>query len=400
MQCPECRAENPDVAQYCHMCGHALLRVDASAHGRDNSYAIAPEESVRQVAVLSTIMPHTNKEAADGYRWAFLITGFIVLAFNVFGLLPAAIVAAAFVVPVTYLAYIQDVNLWEETPIPVLATLFLLTGLVSTALSIVFFRWIFDEQFLALAQGAGRRGGGLGNLSLGSLAIFVIVLPVLAEVAKQAGPLLLCRKPAFDDQIDALTFGVAAGTAYAAFETVVSYAPVFALGDIQVDQGITTWIIVVLNLMIVKSLIYGTATALAVATYSGRGETVDGFTPAYWTSLATAIGANALYWLGVRLLAYAPLGQPLALLWGLLILGFLIVRLRVMLQSSLLEAAVEDAVRGHRHKAATSGGGFCPNCEVALLPESLFCIACGMTVRATSVIARRHIREPIGEGAG
>jgi hypothetical protein len=57
----------------------------------------------------------------------------------------------------------------------------------------------------------------------------------------------------------------------------------------------------------------------------------------------------------VRLLAYVPFGQALGLLWGFVILAVLVVRIRVMMQASLLEAAVEDAVRtdGLRSKRAT-----------------------------------------------
>ncbi len=398
MACPECHSENPEVAQYCNKCGHALLRVDASKHGRDNSYAVSPSESVNQFAIVSTIMPHSNRDTADNYRWAFLTTAALVIIFNLIGILPAAIVAAAFLVPVTYLVYIQDVNLWEDAPIPVLGSLFLVTGLLATLVSIVFFRSIFDNHFLALAAGTGERGGGLGNISVPALLIFAVLLPLVAEVVKQAGAILLARKPAFDDQIDALTFGVASGTAYAAFETVVSYAPVFASNQLQTTEGLSTWLMVILNLMIVKSLIYGTATGIALATFSGRGEKVDGFTPKYYASFAMAVGANIAYWLGIRLLAYAPFGQALALVWGLVILGFLVIRMRSMLQSSLLEAAVEDAVNHRRHKAATTDGGYCPNCEVGLLPDSMFCIACGMSVRATSKIARRHITEHVAGG--
>lgn len=394
MSCPECRRDNPEVAQYCYVCGHALRRADRSRHGRDNSYAIAPSESVHQVAVISTIMPHTSRDAADNYRWAFLITAALVLVFNLAGILPAAVVAGAFLVPVTYLMYIYDVNLWEETPVPVVGALFLFTGLLATLTSIVFFRWIFGGEFFDLGLAAGERGGGLANLPIGPLLLFAVLLPILAEIFKQIGPIFLARMPVFDDQIDALTFGVASGTAYAAFETVVAYAPVFASHQIQTTQGITSWVVVILNLMLVKSLIYGTTTGIALASFSGRGEGYDGFTPKYYASFALAAGANVAYWFGTRLLAYAPFGQALGLLWGVAILAFLIIRIRVMLQSSLLDAAVEDAAAQRRSPRATTDGGYCPNCEVPLLPDSMFCIACGMSVRATSREGRRHVREP------
>ncbi len=97
--------------------------------------------------------------------------------------------------------------------------------------------------------------------------------------------------------------------------------------------------------MVVKSLIYGTATGIAVAAFSGKGEGYDGFTQYYLKNFAFAAGVNVAYWLGVRLLAYVPFGQALGLIWGFVILAVLVIRIRVMMQAALLEAAIEDAVR-------------------------------------------------------
>jgi hypothetical protein len=340
--------------------------------------------------LISTILPHSNREVADNYRWALLASTVLVVFLTLLGLLPMAIIAAAFAVPLVYLIYIYDVNLWEDSPAPVVVALFLVTGLLATVVSLLFFRWAFDEQFFALL-GASRAGQGT-SVPIGPLLIFAVLLPVLAEVVKNIGPVWLASQPRFDDMIDGLTFGIAAGTAYAAAETLVAFAPVFGAG-FRTTSGIANWIPIILNLMIVKSLIYGTATGIAVAVFSGRGEGYDGFRPSYYASFAFAAGANVLYWLGVRLLAYAPFGQALGLLWGVLILGVLVIRVRVLLHTALLEAAIEDAATDRRHKGATTLAGFCPECEMALLGDAMFCINCGSSVRATSATARRGIRE-------
>ena len=394
MQCPECQRDNPEVAHYCFACGHALRRSDASKHGRNHSYAVQSSEGVGQLALISTIMPHTSRKTADNYRWALLISGLLVLVFNMVGLLSAAILAAAFVVPVTYIIYLYDVNLWEETPVPVIAALFLFTGLLATLVSLFFFRWGFESQFLSLLIGRT----GIGSQQFVPLLIFAVLLPVVAEVVKNIGAIWLARRPLFDDMIDALTFGIAAGTAYAAFETVVAFGPVFTSNSSTAGDGIVNWTMIILNLMIVKSLIYGTATGLALAAFSGRGAGYDGFKPKYYSNFALAAGANILYWLGVRLLSYAPFGQGLALLWGLLIAAFLVLKVRTYMQAALLEAAVEDAANMRRHKLATTESGFCPECEMSLLPDSMFCIACGSSLRATSSAARHHIYEPVPAG--
>jgi hypothetical protein len=144
--------------------------------------------------------------------------------------------------------------------------------------------------------------------------------------------------------------------------------------------------------MVVKSLIYGTATGIAVAAFSGKGEGYDGFTSYYLKNFAFAAAINVAYWLGVRLLAYLPFGQGLGLLWGFVILGVLVIRIRVMLQAALLEAAVEDAARTGVSSRDTFAEKFCPECENMLLTGSQFCIVCGTSVRSSSHLARREMR--------
>ena len=398
MTCSKCDARNPDAAAFCYRCGHALRGPDGPGPGRRGSYAVQPAESVRQLALVSTIMPHANREVADRYRWALLISAGFIMLFTLTGLIAAAVVSAAFFIPITYLVYIYDVNLWEDAPAPVVGALFLFTGALALLVSLVFFRWVFDAQLFALSRGAAGRGG-VPSISIPGLLIFAVLLPVVAEVAKNVGPVLLARSPKFDDMIDGLTFGVASGTAYAAFETLIAYGGVFTAPELRVTDGLGTWLVIILNLMVVKSLIYGTATGIAVAVFSGLGEKYDGFTRHYAANLGLAVGANVAYWLGVRLLAYAPFGHGLGLLWGVVILAVLVVRLRVLMHAALLEAAVEDAARGHRSKAAVTDGGFCPNCEMPLLPDAMFCIVCGESVRATSGQARHRLREPGGGDA-
>lgn len=384
MPCPTCSNPNPDVAVFCHRCGTSLRAGSAS----QRTYAVQSSEGVGQFALISTIMPHTNRESADGYRWAMIVSSVFIVGAAALGILPVAVAAAAFMIPVAYLVYIYDVNLWEDAPVPVVAGLFVATGVLAILVTLTFYEWLFETQWLGLTVGSGR--GGIATLSVSGLLIFAVLLPVVAEVVKNLAAVLLARLPQFDDMIDGLTFGVAAGTAYAAFETIVVFSSVFTSGDFRTTQGLASWIVIVVNLMVVKSLIYGTATGIAVAAFSGKGEGYDGFTGYYAKNFALAVGANVLYWLGIRLLAYLPFGQALGLLWGLVILGVLVIRIRVMLQAALLEAAIEDAAKsGSKRESFVET--FCPECENMLLTGSLFCIACGTSVRSSSHQARKHM---------
>src|SRR4051794_28271232 len=384
--CPTCSSGNPEVAAFCHRCGTSLRAGDAK---RSTSYAVQSAEGVTQFALISTVMPNTSRRSADNYRWAMIISGVLILGATALGLLPIAIAAAAFLVPLAYLVYIDDVNLWEEAPAAVVVGLFVATGALSVLVSMFFFDWVFDAQWASFAGGGPARGG-IGSLSFPALLIFAVLLPVVAEVAKNVFAVLLAARPQFDDMIDGLTFGVAAGTAYAGFETIVVYSSVFTAQDFQTTSGIASWMIVVLNVMVVKSLIYGTATGIAVASFSGKGEGYDGFTPAYFANFGLAVVANVAYWVGVRLMAFLPFGNALGLVWGFVILVALVIKIRMMLQVALLEAAVEAAARGDGSddKRSTFVETFCPECENALLVNASFCIACGTSVRSSSRQAR------------
>lgn len=396
MTCPTCSVENPEVASFCHKCGASLRGITS---GRSGSYAVQSSEGVNQFALISTIMPATSREVADNYRWAMIVSGVFIIGATALGLLPIAVAGAAFLIPVSYLVYIYDVNLWEDAPAPVVIGLFAVTGALAVLVSLFFFRWVFEDQFLSFGTSSSR--GGIGTLSIPALLIFAVLLPVVAEVVKNLPGVLLARLPQFDDMIDGLTFGVAAGTAYAAFETLIVFSPVFTSSDFRTTQGLASWFVVVVNLMVVKSLIYGTATGIAVAAFSGKGEGYDGFTGYYVKNFAFAAGVNVLYWLGVRLTAFLPFGQALGLLWGFVILGVLVIRIRVMLQAALLEAAIEDAAKAGTSKRDSFVETFCPECENMLLVGSQFCIACGTSVRSSSHQARRSQSEqPASEPTG
>jgi protease prsW family protein len=398
--CPTCSSDNPEVASYCYRCGTSLRVGDAK---RTTAYAVQSAEGVTQFAVFSTVMPHTSRHSADNYRWAIILSGVLILAATALGLLPIAIAAAAFLVPLAYLVYIDDVNLWEEAPTPVVVGLFVATGALSVLVSMFFFQWVFDDQWASFVGGTRSRGG-ISTMSFGALLIFAVLLPVVAEVVKNLFAVLLAARPQFDDMIDGLTFGVAAGTSYAAFETCVVYSSVFTAQDFRTTSGIATWLVVVANVMVVKSLIYGTATGIAVASFSGKGEGYDGFTPAYFANFGLAVTANVAYWVGVRLMAYLPYGNALGLVWGFVILVALVVKIRMMLQVALLEAAVEAAAvgDGSEDRRSTFVETFCPECENMLLNNASFCIVCGTSVRSSSRQARRAMgmpAVPVGVGA-
>ncbi|HET9649561.1 MAG TPA: zinc-ribbon domain-containing protein [Microlunatus sp.] len=390
MQCPRCRSQVPDVAHFCQVCGQDLRSDDRS---RRRSFAAKPDEPVASFALISSIMPRgTAGQQPQTYRIAFGIGLVVAVVAAIFGALPIAVLVAAFTIPIVYIVYLYDVNLWEDEPIPVTALAFGLTGLLATLFTLLWTAIVPLTVSLSDVDGFV-----IGAPTVGTFLIIAVAVPVIGEVIRQIGPLVLASRPRFDDLMDGLTFGVISGVAYACFDTLVRHWALLTGGIVQVDPG--HWVGLIFLEGFIKPLIMGTATGIACAEFSGLGRGYDGFTPRYFGGLVAAIVANIAYQSGGYLFSFVgspTLGTTLQILWALIILGALLLRVRVVLHTGLMEAALEQAAR-----AGTAGPSgeidFCAHCEMPLLDHASFCNACGTAVRAQAKAPRSVV--PVAVGA-
>jgi RsiW-degrading membrane proteinase PrsW (M82 family) len=375
VECPRCGSEVPDVSQFCHHCGTGLQSADP---GRKKAYAARPDEPVASFKLVSTIMPQGSGRQPYTYKVALGIALLLTVVTAAVGALPVAIMVAAFAIPIVYILYLYDVNLWEDEPIPVVAAAFLLTGVLAAV-----FTWLWSDQIgLSLDTIGSNDAGPVGR----DLLILLLLVPVVSVLIQQVGPLYLASRPRYDDLMDGFTFGVVAGVGFACFETLVLHWGWISGGFAGPGSGAGTWISIVVLQGFVKPLIYGSVTGLAAAEFSGLGEGYDGFNPRWVIGVLQAIVVNALFQGGVYLLGFVGgqgswIGAVLGVLWGLLLLGALIVLVRTVLHKGLLEAALESAARGGSNHASGELA-FCTRCEMPLLAHSDFCSACGNAVRS------------------
>lgn len=388
MLCPRCKTNLPAVARYCHKCGQ-----DLASGGGDNKkhFALQPDQPVASFALISSIMPREAGRHPQTYRWALGITIGAALIASLFGALPIALLIAAFAIPVVYLVYLYDVNLWEDSPVPVTGFAFLLAAVLGGV-----FTWLWTGLIPFSAPLRDPNAGvSVGGPNLVAFLLFALLVPVVGEAIRQIGPVLLASRPAFDDLMDGVTFGIASGVAYAALDTIVRHWALITGGMVEPAPG--TWASLILLEGFVKPLVMGTATGLAAAEFSGLGKGYDGFTPRYFGGVALAVGANVVYAAGVYLLGFvgtAELSLALRLVWGLVVLGLLILRLRTVLHVGLMEGALEAAARSSElgGEGAATDLDFCPRCELPLIEEAAFCSACGASTRARPKVA-------VGSGA-
>lgn len=387
MSCQRCGAQMPEVAHFCQVCGLDLRTEDPS---RRKSFAVKPDEPVASFNLISTIMPRGAGQRPQTYRIALGIGMIVALLAAIFGALPVALLVAAFTIPVVYIVYLYDVNLWEDEPVLVTVVAFLVTGILALAFTI---GWLQLRPTVSQAPSFG--GGTATGPAVSGFLLVAIAVPIIGQILTQLGPVYLASRPKFDDLMDGLTFGVISGVAYSTADTLVRHSGAL-FGGLGNHQDPATWVALIFLEGFVKPLIMGTAAGIAAAEFSGLGRGYDGFTPRYFRGFAEAVLANIAYAAGAYLFSFLPGSQGviLTLLWGLLILGVLILRIRNVLHVGLMEAALEAAARSDASVGTAGELEFCVACEMPLVSGAAFCNNCGTAVRTGPRT------QPVAVGAG
>ncbi|MDX6371478.1 MAG: hypothetical protein QOD98_466 [Nocardioidaceae bacterium] len=381
--------ELPAGARFDPLTGAGLGTGPGAGGERKQSFALQPGEPVASFNLVSSLMPLASGSAPQTYRWALGLGILIPVVAGALGFLAFAFVAAALVVPAVYVVYMYDVNQWEDQPVGVV-----LGAIGAAAALAVGFTFLWHAGLLGNDLAPVAIDGTDSGIRWTSFLVLVLLVPIVGEMLKQVGPILLARLPAFDDMIDGLTFGVAAGAAFAAAETIVVNRGLFSsFGQVDSpDAGF--WVSLILSAAVVKPIVYGAATGIAVASFSGLGAGYDGFKPGYFRGLAEALAANILFQGGLFFAARleGTKGAVVGLVWGALIAAALVVRLRYLLHYAVLEAALEAASTGTGLKDAARGTAYCPSCEMPLMAGANFCVACGTSVRAGNKATRARNR--------
>ena len=252
---------------------------------RRKSFCCQARRASRLVALTPSIMPRgcwpASGYVSDRVRLSAPIVAVIAA---IFGAMPVAVLVAAFAVPVVYIVYIYDVNLWEDEPLIVTGLAFLLTGALTIGFTIL---WTYLRG--PVPYGTTTYEGSLSAApTVGTFLLVALVVPIVGEAIRQIGPVLLASRPEFDDLMDGLSFGVISGVSYSCFDTLVRQWDLLTGGLQGSDPGL--WVSLIFLEGFVKPLIIGTASGIAVAEFSGLGRGYDGFTPRYFRGVPSDPG--------------------------------------------------------------------------------------------------------------
>lgn len=264
--------------------------------------------------------------------------------------------------PALVIIYVYSVDVYEDTPLPVLA----LTMVWGAAWGIAF-GIVID----ALSRTTPRLGGsGLGSSQLGEMLTLGVVVPILGGVVMVVGPLVLMRDRRYNDVVDGATFGVASAVAFVGAQVIAGSIDLFADGPLPVGEPLP-WIARILAI----------AVALPVVAAGAIGSTVGAFWLRYRAPVrdraalgptgrpAIACLAAAALLVGAALAAYLP-GPVINVAVQLGLAAIALLWLRRVLHLGLLEEAFEieigDDVVCANCGQTTRRHTFCGNCGISL----------------------------------
>lgn len=359
MRCDHCAHDVPDGV-FCTRCGahQGTTGEVGDARLREHRYAAHPNEHVIQPSVFTTLFPHLGQHKVHEFRWAFVVglAGIVVLW--IAGLITAAILVATFLVPVLYLIYLYEAQVYRDEPAIVLG--FTIGGGAVVGLIVTLVERAFFNPFSNIGNPLHSAG-----IDVGALLFLGLLVPIAQEVLKPLPALFMTNRAQFPETVDGLVFGVAAGLGFSVAESLVAFSTALTSLPPHLTPG--TWIYDLTTLAVFQPVLQGSATGMIVAAVwrfrrgSLAGREIGG--------IVMAVLAHVAFTLGTILLKDSSANPLFVLVWQAVVVGALLIYVRYLLHHALMEEAAHMGFAEtvcpncHRHIVAS---GFCPNCGVAL----------------------------------
>lgn len=379
MRCDHCSNDVPDGV-FCTRCGaHQGTTGEAgNARTRTHRYAAHPAEHVIQPSLFTTLFPHLGAHKIHEFRWAFAVGLAGILVLYATGLISAAILVAIFLVPVLYLIYLYEAQVYRDEPATVLG--FTIGGGIVLGIIVT----LIERQLYNPYQNIGNPLHAAG-ISVGVLLLLGLAVPVVQEAVKPLPALFLPNRADFPETVDGLVFGIAAGLGFGLAESLVGFSS--ALTSLPAHTTSGNWIFELATLAVFLPVLQGSATGMIAAAIwrYRRGR----LTSREMGGVAVAVVAHVAFSAGSQLLKDAAINQLVVLVWQAAVDGAVLIYVRFLLHHSLLEEAA------HMGFAET----VCANCHIHVVASG-FCPSCGMALTAapTAVKRARKPRKDVSAG--
>src|SRR5437867_9125469 len=356
--CPHCGSVVPSG----DFCGHCGAQLTTGSVRRMNAYAAAPAQGVARVAIISTLFPHLPQRRGGPFRVALGAGAALVALLAGLHLFAPATTAAVLVLPVLYLMYLYEVEVYESEP-------WLVVGATMVA-----------GAFLGLVF-TNLTGGTLSQLVLTgdrdtALVLAGVVIPVVAQLLMLAGPLFLyLLRGRFREPLDGLTFGAASALGFTLASSLTQLWPLLA-GPLVAAGSPVDWALRLARLGLLVSLINAcTTAAVAASIWLHRYDRRRSTRPWHSSILAALLVAFGVQ---VAMGAISFFVDDLVLNVAIfaIVAGLLLLYLRLVIHDALL---VEGTVHAGRAQGAPpeeiGPDSPCPECH-RVVPTMRFCPAC------------------------
>ncbi len=365
---PEPPADHGDEGQsVCHHCGHSVppLRYCVRCGSPldpaipRHEFAAHPGEPARALRLFSTLFPHLPQAGYDSFRHALALGIAVVVVLVIAGLFPLALVGAAILVPVLFVLYFIEVDLYERAPLTIIAATVVWAIAIGAIVG-------------AIARLASGSAGGDAASNPAAGVPLTVALALAGGALALIAPLSLIRQRAFNDTLDGATFGAIAGAVYASTVAIVRAADLFRAG-LRPGGDPLPWLIRLATL--------GMAEPILVA------ATLGSVCAAFWLRYRAPVrDRDTLGWLGrpalavlagVALLAAAATARVLLELTG----GLLTTTLAAALALIWLRATIHVGLMQEANEADVGPPMRCANCG-RMTPGHTFCGWCGISLQA------------------
>jgi hypothetical protein len=378
VECRVCQTEVPE-GEFCGLCGIPLKDHGASGPGwlRITAYSASPGEHLLRPNIVSSLFPHLSPSSRMPFLVGLIVIVLALLATSVFRLPAALITVAALGLPLLFLIYLQESDVYNDVPT---GTLVATAGLgIGLGVGWVLVTGAVVAQAYDVGLGMGIAGSRILRDGLGVPLGGVILMLVPALLVR------LFRRGA-REALDGFAIGALGALMFTAAAQMTRLAPQFAGGMVAKARP--------MNGLIVEAGIRGVAVPLTAAAVGGLIGAALWFTRPdnkkhqHRNFVRIALACFAL----VVLLMYAGLGlvdvarfpQLLQLALHLTVAAVALLALRIGLHLALLHEAHDEILSDEPL--------LCPHCGT-VVPDMAFCVACGAATRASSRSSRQARRD-------
>jgi RsiW-degrading membrane proteinase PrsW (M82 family) len=264
----------------------------------------------------------------------------------------AALLTAAVLVPVLYLVYLYEAQVYRDEPARVVGL-----TLVSGA--------VLGVATATVANAVVPSSSPLNPTASGVLLISAVLLPIVQEIVKPVPALFLRPLAKFNQTIDGLVFGVATGLGFAAAETIVDFSRVITYEPLRTSSA--DWLFPMLSIAVLTPLMQASCTGAIMASlwrHSPKGAS----SALYAIGIPVAILAHVGFSLGSQLITRQGANQPSVLAWQAAVVAGLLVYIRFLVHRALLDEAGSLGLHLSvcpycRRRVETAG--FCSSCGSA-----------------------------------